>query len=291
MGALTGLVLGAGLFVLWWACWAQAPHVDDDGRAPGRVPLDARVLDLLARAGLAGLPVAAVVVACAACAVVVAALAALVSGSPLLALGLGAVASWWPVALLRARARSRAASVRDLWPDAVDLLASGVRAGLSLPEALAGLAVHGPGPLRPAFADFADDHRATGRFLPALDRLKDALADPVADRVVEALRLTREVGGSDLGRVLRALSSFLRDDARTRGELLARQSWTVGTARLAVAAPWLVLLLLCTRPGTLSAFREPAGALVIAAGAVSCVLAYALMRRIGRLPDDERVLR
>ncbi len=25
MGALAGLVLGAGLFVLWWSCWADAP--------------------------------------------------------------------------------------------------------------------------------------------------------------------------------------------------------------------------------------------------------------------------
>ncbi|TNM60028.1 type II secretion system F family protein [Streptomyces sp. NP160] len=288
MGALTGLLLGAGLFCAWWACWVEDRDDDAAGARPG---LRARAEDLLARAGLAGLPLAVLVAACAACALAVALASLLVAGAPLLSLVLGAGASWGPVALLRARARSRAAAVRELWPDAVDHLASGVRAGLSLPEALAALAVHGPEPLRPAFADFADDHRATGRFLPALDRLKDALADPVADRVVEALRLTREVGGSDLGRVLRSLSSFLRDDARTRGELLARQSWTVTTARLAVAAPWLVLLLLCTRPGTVSAFREPAGALVIGSGAACCVLAYAVMRRVGRLPEDERVLR
>lgn len=288
MGALTGLLLGAGLFCTWWACWVEDRTDDDAGARPGP---RARAEDLLAAAGLAGLPLTALVAACAACALAVGVAALLVAGAPLLAVALGAGASWGPVAFLRARARSRAAAVRELWPDAVDHLASGVRAGLSLPEALAALAVHGPEPLRPAFADFADDHRATGRFLPALDRLKEALADPVADRVVEALRLTREVGGSDLGRVLRSLSVFLRDDARTRGELLARQSWTVATARLAVAAPWVVLLLLCTRPGTVSAFREPAGALVIGAGAVCCVLAYAVMRRVGRLPEDERVLR
>ncbi|PWJ54838.1 tight adherence protein B [Quadrisphaera granulorum] len=290
MGALVGLLLGAGLFCWWWACWAGETQ-DGGARVDARPSLRARAEDLLANAGLAGVPVAALGAACGACVLVVGLLALLVSGSPVLALLLGGGASWGPVAFLKGRARSRAAAVRELWPDAVDHLASGVRAGLSLPEALAALAVHGPEPLRLAFADFADDHRATGRFLPALDRLKDSLADPVADRVVEALRLTREVGGSDLGRVLRALSSFLRDDARTRGELLARQSWTVATARLAVAAPWVVLLLLCTRPGTVSAFREPAGALVLGGGAVCCVLAYAIMRRVGRLPEDQRVLR
>ena len=86
-----------------------------------------------------------------------------------------------------------------------------------------------------------EDYRATGRFHDCLDRLKDRLSDPVADRIIESLRIAREVGGSDLGRLLRTLSAFLREDARTRAELETRQSWTVNAARLAVAAPWIVL--------------------------------------------------
>jgi tight adherence protein B len=43
---------------------------------------------------------------------------------------------------------------------------------------------------------------------------------------------------------LRALSGYLREDLRTRGELESRQAWTVNAARLAVAAPWVVLLLM-----------------------------------------------
>ena len=45
------------------------------------------------------------------------------------------------------------------------------------------------------------------------------LADSTADRVVETLRLAREVGGSELGRMLRTLSGFLRDELRVRKEL------------------------------------------------------------------------
>ena len=157
----------------------------------------------------------------------------------------------------RAGAGPRCASV---WPEAVDNLTSAVRAGLSLPEALGQLAVRGPVELRPAFAAFAEDYRATGRFADCLDRLKDRLADPVADRLVESLRIAREVGGSDLGRLLRTLAGFLREDARTRAELEARQSWTVNGARLAVAAPWIVLALLATRPEAVAAYDRPAGA-------------------------------
>ncbi|MEO6885475.1 MAG: hypothetical protein ABI232_04195 [Jatrophihabitantaceae bacterium] len=65
----------------------------------------------------------------------------------------------------------------------------------------------------------------------------------------------------------------------------------VSAARLAVAAPWIVLLLLGTRSSTLSVYDSKAGAVLLAAGAAVCVLAYRLMLRIGRLPDEARVLR
>src|SRR5205807_1332890 len=81
-------------------------------------------------------------------------------------------------------AGKRRADLREVWPEVVDNLASAVRAGLSLPEALAALATRGPEVLRPPFARFAADHRSSGRFGPCLDRLKVDLADPVGDRIV-----------------------------------------------------------------------------------------------------------
>jgi tight adherence protein B len=181
--------------------------------------------------------------------------------------------------------------LQGVWPDAIDHLASGVRAGLSLPEAVAALAERGPEPLRQPTATFAEEYHATGRFLDALDGLKVELADPTADRVVECLRLTREVGGSELGRTLRTLSAFLRDEHRVRREIEARQTWIVVAARLAFATPWAVLLLLSLRPEAAAAYRGPGGALVIAIGAAMAVSGYWLMLLIGRLPTERRVLR
>jgi tight adherence protein B len=189
------------------------------------------------------------------------------------------------------RARRRRAILRELWPDAVDNIASGVRAGLALPEALGQLATRGPEELRPSFRAFAEDYRSSGRFHDCLDRLKASLSDPVGDRLIESLRIAREVGGSDLGRLLRTLSTFLREDSRTRSELEARQGWTVNAARLAVAAPWVVLGMLCTRPESIRAYATPTGTLVLVVGAVVSVVAYRVMIFIGRLPEDERVLR
>ena len=132
----------------------------------------------------------------------------------------------------------------------------------------------GPEPLRPAFDAFALDYQVTGRFGDCLDRLKDELADPVGDRVVEGLRIAREVGGGELGRLLRNLSGYLRDDARTRSEMESRQAWTVNGARLAVAAPWLVLLLMSFQSDVIRRYASPAGVVILVVGAALCVVAY-----------------
>ena len=162
---------------------------------------------------------------------------------------------------------------------------------LSLPEGLSALSSRGPAPLRPAFARFGGAYRASGRFGPCLDALKDDLADPVGDRVCETMRVAREVGGSDLGTVLRTLSELLRADARTRSELETRQGWVVNAARLAVAAPWIVLLLLGTQSTTLQAYNSTGGIVLLGAGAAVCIVAYRIMLRIGQLPEERRVLR
>lgn len=283
---VVGLLLGAGVACLWWSCWA-APT----GARAGRARRAARVEDLLVQAGVAGVTPGGLVGASVALAVAVLAFGVALTRTPAIALAFALFAAAGPLAYVRGRARRRQSRLRGLWPEVVDHLASGVRAGLALPEAVAQLGERGPVELRPAFVAFAQDYRATGRFADCLDALGARLADPVADRIVEALRLTRDVGGSDLGRMLRTLSSFLRDDLRVRSELEARQSWTVYAARLAVAAPWVVLALLSTRPQAAAAYRTPAGAVVLTVGGVCTVVAYSAMLRIGRLPEDPRVLR
>ena len=212
------------------------------------------------------------------------------SGVLIVAVVFGLLAAMLPIAMLRGRAIRRSREFAMLWPDAVDNLASAVRAGLSLPEALQQLGERGPEGLREPFEAFARDYQSTGRFHESLDRLKVRLADPVGDRVVEALRIARDVGGGDLGRMLRALSGFLRDDARTRGELESRQSWTVNGARLAVAAPWIVLLLMSFQREVVARFSTGTGLVILCAGSVLCVVAYRLMMWLGRFPAERRIL-
>ncbi|GAC1610552.1 MAG: type II secretion system F family protein [Mycobacteriales bacterium] len=285
MGALLGLLFGLGC-LLAWRSGSRAPVRTAHGDG-----WQDRTSELLAQAGIEGVSPGQLMAASISLGLVAFVLVLGTSRVPVIAVAFGGFASLFPLTLVRRRRVQRGVELRDLWPEAVDNLASGVRAGLSLPEALGALAVRGPEQLRPPFRRFGEDYRASGRFNESLDRLKVSLSDPVGDRVIEALRMAREVGGTDLGRLLRTLSQFLREDARTRAELETRQGWTVNAARLALAAPWLILLMLSTRPQAVAAYNQPAGAVVLLGGGAVSFLAYRVMIRIARLPTEGRVLK
>jgi tight adherence protein B len=284
MGAVVGLFAGLGLLLIWQGFTTP--------RRPARTRRFAEhSREQLAQAGLSNISPAQLMVSQLLCALLVATATLVLTQSISVSLIFAIFAAAVPRLLVTRLRRKRQSDLRELWPEVVDNLTSGVRAGLSLPEALTAIGTRGPEAMRDAFNRFGSDYRTTGQFNDSLNRLKAALADPVGDRVCESLRVAREVGGTDLGRLLTTLSSFLRDDARTRSELMARQSWSVNAARMAVCAPWLVLLLLATQNETLDAYDTPTGTLILVVGAALSIGAYRLMLRIGRLPEDRRVLR
>jgi len=179
---------------------------------------------------------------------------------------------------------------QEVWPDVVDNLASAIRAGLSLPQALTEISNTGPEQVRPAFMQCASHYQQTGNFTEGLHMIRQEFADASTDKICSALQIAHEVGGADLGVVLRSLSEVLREDARVRNEIAARQSWTVNGAKLAVAAPWLTAMVLSTRSGTAAIYFAPSGIRMLAFCACVSVVAYLSMMRIGRLPSQPRLL-
>lgn len=288
MTIVVALLLAAGVLLVaspW--LWPRRPHTASDARpaTPGRLA------DLLARAGLPTVRPAVLIATMVVLGVIGAGLVLLLVPVLALAPAAAVVCAVTPLLLLRARAASRRRALRALWPDVVDLLLSSIRAGRGLPDALSALADSAPEAVRPAFVGFRRDWLRTARFDESLDTLKMTLADPVADRIVETLRMAREVGGTELPTVLRSLSHYLRAEVAVRGEVEARQSWVRTAARLGVAAPWIVLLMLGSRPEAQAAYNTPTGAVLVAAGLVATLVAYRLMVAIGRLPDEGRWFR
>lgn len=280
--ALLGLMLGAGFVVAaspW--LWPRMPK-PPTARSTGRLAA------ALAHAGLVRFSAATFVALSVILGVAAGAIAAALVGVPAFGAAIGAAVALVPWLLVSSRARRRRRLARAAWPDLVDHVVAGLRSGLSLGEAMGALAQLGPTEIRSAFADFERDIRAHGTLGPALDALKDRLADPVADRVVETVRMAREVGGTELPSILRGLSSALRQEAAARAEAEARQSWIVSASRLGVAAPWIVLVVLASRPEAAAVYASPGGTVLILAGFALTVVAYRLMLAVGRLPEERR---
>jgi len=286
MSVILGGTLGLGVLLvlspLLWPARRSTPSM--------RSPLDP-ARDALALAGLAGVPVPVVVLVCLVLAMLGGALAHAVFQIPVLTMVAALLGGALVPMLVTARAARRRAANRTVWPDVVDHLVASVRAGMSLPDSVAALAGLGPAATRAAFADFEADYRRNGNFSLCIDRLKVALADPIADRILETLRMAREVGGSDVTAVLRGLAGYLREDAALRAEVIARQSWIRNAARLGVAAPWLLLLVLASRHETLVAYDSAAGTMLILVGVLVTLVAYRTMIALGRLPEERRWFR
>lgn len=91
--------------------------------------------------------------------------------------------------------RRRLGEVRQAWPDGLRDLVASISAGRSLRRGIEDLASSGPLPLRHAFASFPFLARSLG-VVTALERIRDEVADPTTDRVIEVLIVAHERGGA-----------------------------------------------------------------------------------------------
>jgi len=288
LAVLLGLLLGLGAVLivspLAWPGTRPAARVASERTSPGLGIMRER----LAQAGLHSVSITALAVVSVLGSLAVAAVTFAIVPVVVIACIAGVAALALPPAIVSRRARSRRRAARVLWPDIVDHLVSAVRSGLA--DSVVTVAHTGPTPTptREAFVGFEQDYSATGNFGMSLDVLKARLADPVADRILETLRMSREIGGSELTTVLRNLAAYLRQEAAIRSEVEARQSWVMNSARLGIAAPWIILLLLATRPEAAAAYNTAGGVLLIVGGLLVTAIAYRLMLALGRIPEERR---
>ena len=91
------------------------------------------------------------------------------------------------------RRRERLREISEAWPDAIRLLLSYVRSGSTVPAAVGALSAQGPAPLRSVLEGWDERSRLLG-FATALEMVRQQLADPASDRVIEVLLIDRRVG-------------------------------------------------------------------------------------------------
>lgn len=198
----------------------------------------------------------------------------------------GAVITW---IYLRNRSLRGSAALLQVWPEVTDHLISGLHSGLSLSEALAGLGTRGPDLVRPHFLLFRQELLQSGDFVRTTENLKLRFNNSGSDQIFEAILMAKSLGGSELLQIFRTLGDFLRQDLALRKEIEIKHGWIKNSAHLSSAAPWLLLLLLSSQPGTAQAFSQPGGIMILLLGLFLTSVAYLWMGKLGQLPNPPRV--
>jgi tight adherence protein B len=189
-----------------------------------------------------------------------------------------------------AQRRRRLGEVRQAWPDGLRDLVASMSAGRSLPRAVEDLAATGPLPLRRAFSSFPFLARSLG-VVPALETIRDNTADPTTDRVIEVLIVAHERGGAIVPDILRDLAEATARDVWAAEEIDTAALEHKINARAVFVLPWLVLIAMTVRPGPFRDFyATPLGLAVIMVGGVLSLSGSILVSRLGRAPDEPRVL-
>lgn len=194
-----------------------------------------------------------------------------------LPLSIGAGAFPWMKS--SAQNRKKQKLIQDAWPEALDHINSAIKSGVSISQALANLAERGPIVLSPFFKEYKSQVNTTGNLELALRNLCLSTQDPILKRLTQTILLVRQVGGAQVGSVLRTFTTFLRNDLTAKREIEMRHGWIANTARIASCAPWLLLIFLTFQPQTRTAYNTPIGAIVVLGGSLLIGVAYLWMRK------------
>ena len=189
-----------------------------------------------------------------------------------------------------AQQRRRLARARlEAWPEALRSIIASVSSSMSLHQALVALATTGPTQLRPTFSRYAQ-LSYTLDSKTALEVIREELADPVSDRVMEDLLLAIEQGPSVVVDILRDLAASTVEDLQVLDRVETSHLEQKLTARAVFVLPFLFLLILTYRDGPGRDFYGTGvGVAVIVVGTAMSLVGMLIVNRLGRLPDEPRV--
>ena len=201
------------------------------------------------------------------------------------AIGTGAVTG----EALAKLARRRREQINEAWPSVLESLESAVAAGMSLLEAFRELAESHNLGVAGEFADLVERFEAGGSLDDGLVGLARSIGLPSVDLTIEVLRQVSRSGGQGLAAALRRQGETARQQQLLIAEVRAKQGWVLGTAKLAVAAPWVVICLVSLRPENARLYAQPTGQAITLLGLVASIFAFRLVAQIGRVETAKRV--
>ena len=208
----------------------------------------------------------------------------IVHGGLIPALGVGFAAGcglpFWVLSFLKKRRESKFLA---MFPDAVDVIVRGIKAGLPLLDSLKLIAQT---PRSRCAASFARSSRrkpsACRSARPCL-KLYDSIPVPEANFFGIVVSIQQRAGGN-LSEALGNLSRVLRDRKKMKAKIQAMSQEAKASAAIIGALPLAVMTLVwLTSPDYIDLlFTDPLGHVMLA-----CSAAWMLMRRAGDAQDDQ----
>ncbi len=206
-----------------------------------------------------------------------------------LSFSLSALTAGAVIEAIRLLARSRQNHLDRLWPRVFDSFQNATQSGLSLQEQLEYLGTMGPIRLRVHFARL---HRDLGRgndITESLEAFREAIGSRQGDALSLLIEVTTELGTAGVAESWRKAAANLRSEQAMFGEVIAKQGWVLGSAKVALVAPWLVAFLLVRLEQNRAAFETGLGAVVLLTGLLLSLLAYVAVNKLGSLTLPGRI--
>jgi tight adherence protein B len=206
----------------------------------------------------------------------------LTAGGLLPAAGMGfAGAFGLPFWILKFLKKRREAKFLNAFPDAVDVIVRGIKAGLPLLDCLKMITVEAPEPLRTEFRAVVETQAIGIPLGEACGKLYERMPVPEANFFGIVIAIQQKAGGN-LSETLGNLSRVLRDRKKMKGKIQAMSQEAKASASIIGALPICVMTMVyITSPVYISLlFTEPMGNLMLAASAVWMFMGVMVMKKM-----------
>ncbi|MFF3440406.1 type II secretion system F family protein [Streptosporangium sp. NPDC002721] len=270
---LSGLAVGAGLFLLFLSLYGVSPRPSTPGRSAGRREFLRALSTRTAVGAIAGV------------------LVLVVTGWPVMAVGAVLLAMAWR-GLSGGAAEERTAMRRlealAAWTESLrDTIAGAAGLEQAIPSSIRAAAPT----LRPHLRSMVDRLHTRMALPDALRLFADELDDPSADLVVAALILNSKLRGPGLRDVLGALAVSAREELDMRRRVEAERRSTRRSVQIVVGtAVAFAVMLVVFNPSYVEEYDNTLGQAVLVVVAGLFGAGFAWMRRLARFDKPARLL-
>ncbi len=205
-----------------------------------------------------------------------------VGGNIYIALAMGFAATFgaprWVVAFLKTR---REKQFLERFPDGVDVIVRGVKAGLTLADCMRIVSAEGLEPVKTEFARILETQSIGVPLGEACTKLHDRVAVPEANFFGIVVSIQQKSGGN-LSETLGNLSRVLRDRKRMKAKIQAMSMEAKASASIIASLPFAVMTLVyITSPGYIQLlWTTSLGRMMMAACAAWMLIGVFVMRKM-----------